>query len=93
MLGCVFRLRVCFSPVRVVRGAPGVPGVRTGSDRAGLVLLPAAGAVRSGQAGAGRARSRCQQARNASFQGQSALMARVRWRAWRASLAGRCQIR
>jgi hypothetical protein len=37
--------------------------------------------------------SRCQQVRNASFHGQSALILRTRWRAWRASRAGMCQIR
>ena len=45
--------------------------VRTGSDRAGVVSFRVAGVVGAGQAGAGRAQSRCQQVRNASFHGQS----------------------
>jgi hypothetical protein len=44
--------------------------------------------VRAGQAGAGRAHSRRQQVRNASFQGQSGLILRMRSRACRASRAG-----
>jgi hypothetical protein len=32
--------------------------------------------------------SRCQQVRNASFQGQSGLIFRIRWRAWRTMRAG-----
>lgn len=51
------------------------------------------GVVRAGQAGAGRAHSRCQQVRNACFQGQPGLILRTRSRAWRASRAGMCQIR
>ena len=35
----VFGLHVCFPSGRVVRGAPGCARVRTGSDRAGVVLL------------------------------------------------------
>ena len=46
-----------------------------------------------GQAGAGRAHSHCQQVRKASFQGQSGLILRTRWRAWRTSRAGMCQTR
>jgi hypothetical protein len=45
--------------------------VRTGSDCAGEVLLPVVGVARAGQAGAGRVRSRCQQARKSSVHGQS----------------------
>ena len=37
-------------------------------------LLSVAGVVRAGQAGAGRAHSRCQQVRKASFQGQVRLI-------------------
>ena len=43
----------------------------------------------AGQAGAGRAHSRCQQARNAPFQGQVRLIFSTRARAWRTSRAGR----
>ena len=47
----------------------------------------------AGQAGAGRAHSRCQQARNASFQGQVRLIFSMRARAWRTSRAGRLSSR
>lgn len=47
----------------------------------------------AGQAGAGRAHSRCQQARNASFQGQVRLIFSTRARAWRTSRAGRLSSR
>ena len=47
----------------------------------------------AGQAGAGRACRRCQQVRNASFHGQSGLILRTRWRAWRTRRAGMCQSR
>jgi len=67
--------------------------VRTGSDRAGRASFRVAGIVRAGQVSAGRAQSRCQQARNASAHGQSALTDKTRWRAWWASFAGRCQTR
>ena len=49
-----------------------------GSDCAGAVSFRVAGAGVAGQAGAGRAHSRCQQARNASFQGQVRLNAVMR---------------
>ena len=62
-------------------GAARCARVRTGSDRAGQVSFLADGVVRAGQAGAGRAHSRCQQVRNAFFHGQSRLMAKVRCRA------------
>lgn len=75
--------------VVVARGAR----VCTGSDRAGRSSFRVDGAVRAGHAGAGRAHNRCQQVRNASFQGQSGLILRMRSRAWRASRAGICQIR
>ncbi len=72
---------------------PGGARVRTGSDRAGQASFRVAGMVRAGQAGAGRAHSRCQQVRNASFQGQSGLIFKMRSRACRASRAGMCQTR
>jgi transcriptional regulator with XRE-family HTH domain len=59
----------------------------------GLVLLSCRGMARAGQAGAGRAPSRCQQVRNACFHGQSGLIFRTRSRACRVSRAGMCQIR
>jgi hypothetical protein len=49
-----------------------------------------AGAAGAGQLGAGRAQSRCQRVRNASFQGQSGLFFRIRFRAWRTRRAGCC---
>jgi hypothetical protein len=52
-----------------------------------------AGTRVAGQAGAGRAHSRCQQARNASFQGQLRLIFSTRARAWRTSRAGRLSSR
>jgi len=61
--------------------APGVPGSAPAPTAPGVVLLPSAGAVYAGQAGAGRAQSRCQQVRKASFQGQPGLILRMRWRA------------
>src|SRR6266487_2505165 len=56
--------------------APGRPPFRRGDGVAG-------------QSGAGRAHSRCQQARNASFQGQVRLIFSVRARAWRTIRANR----
>ena len=47
----------------------------------------------AGQAGSGRAHSRCQQARNASFQGQVRLIFSTRARAWRTRRAGRLRSR
>ena len=93
VLESVFRLHVCFSSVRLVRGAPGMPGCAPAPTAPGWSSFPVVRAVCAGHEGAGRAQSRCQQARNASFHGQSVLMARTRCRAWRASRAGRCQIR
>jgi len=72
---------------------PDVPRVRTGSDRAGGASFRVGWMVRAGQAGAGRAQSRCQQVRKACFQGQPGLIFKVRWRAWAARRAGMCQIR
>jgi hypothetical protein len=73
----------------VARGA----GCAPAPTAPGWSSFGVAGVIRAVQAGAGRAQSRCQQVRNASAQGQSGLMARVFWRAWAASFAGRCQIR
>jgi hypothetical protein len=50
------------------RGSRGAR-VRTDSDRAGCSSFRIVRVVRAGQAGAGRAQSRCQQVRNASFHG------------------------
>ena len=88
-----FGLGVCLAGegVRVV--VPGVPGCAPAPTAPGCASSLVAGVVRAGQAGAGRAQSRCQQVRKASFHGQSGLMARVLWRAWRARRAGMCQIR
>ena len=61
--------------------APGRPPFRVAGDGV------------AGQAGAGRAHSRCQQARNASFQGQVRLIFSTRARAWRTSRAGRLSSR
>ena len=59
----------------------------------GAASFPVAGTGVAGQAGAGRAHSRCQQARNASFQGQVLLIFSTRARAWRTSRAGRLSSR
>ncbi len=72
---------------------PGVPGRAPAPTAPGLISFRAAGIDGAGQAGAGRAHSRCQQVRNARFQGQSGLILRTRWRAWWARRAGMCQIR
>ena len=69
-------------------GGPDVLG-GTGSDCAGAASFPGRRGGAAGQAGAGRAHSRCQQVRNASFQGQVRLIFRMRARAWRTSRAGR----
>ena len=61
--------------------------------RRGGLLSGVAGTVRTGQVGAGRAHRRCQQARNASFQGQVRLIFSTRARAWRTSRAGRLRSR
>ena len=60
---------------------PGVPGGAPAPTAPGCVSLRVAGADGAGQAGAGRAQSRCQQVRKESFQGQSGLILRMRWRA------------
>jgi hypothetical protein len=49
-------------------GAPDVLGGGTGSDRAGAGSFPGRRDGMAGQAGSGRAHSRCQQARKVSFQ-------------------------
>ena len=61
----------------------------TGSDCAGRPPFRVAETGVAGQAGAGRAHSRCQQVRNASLQGQVRLIFSTRARAWRTSRAGR----
>ena len=93
MLVPVFGSAVCLlsGGGRVV--VPGVPGCAPAPTAPGCASSPVAGADGAGQAGAGRAQSRCQQVRNASFQGQSGLIFRTRSRAWRASRAGMCQTR
>ena len=72
---------------------PGVPGSAPAPTAPGCSSFGVDGAAGAGQVGAGRAQSRCQQVRNASFHGQSGLILRIRWRAWRTSLAGICQRR
>jgi hypothetical protein len=64
--------------------APTAPGRAPFRGRGGGV---------AGQAGSGRAHSRCQQVRKACFQGQVRLIFSTRARAWRASRAGRCHSR
>ena len=60
---------------------PGVPGAAPASTRPGCVSFRVAGMIGAGQLGAGRARSRFQQVRKASFQGQSGLILRIFLRA------------
>ena len=60
---------------------PGVPGCAPAPTAPGGASFRVAGVVRAGQGGAGRTQSRCQQARNASFHGQSGLIFRTRRRA------------
>jgi hypothetical protein len=74
-------------------GAPDVLGDGTGSDRAGAGSFPGRRDGMAGQAGSGRAHSRCQQARKVSFQGQVRLSLRTGARAWRTSRAGRLSSR
>jgi len=66
-------------PGRMADG-PVCPG-GTGSDCAGVASFPGCRGQVAGQAGAGRVHSRCQQARNASFQGQVRLIFSTRCRA------------
>ena len=89
----VFGGGVRFACSRRVAVAPGVPGTGTGSDCAGVASFPGRRDGVAGQAGAGRAHSRCQQARNAWFQGQVRLILSTRARAWRTSRAGRLSSR
>ena len=70
------------------RGAARCARGGTGSDCAGVASFPGRGDGVAGQAGSGRAQSRCQQARNASFQGQVRLIFSTRARAWRTRRAG-----
>jgi hypothetical protein len=84
LLSVCFRRRLC--------GAARVPGCAPAPTAPGCVSFRVAGADGAGQAG-GRAQSRCQQVRNASFQGQSGLIFKTRSRACRASRAGMCQTR
>jgi hypothetical protein len=84
---------VCFLSGGGRAVVPGVPGCAPAPTVPGCCSFRTAGVVRAGQTGAGREQSRCQQVRNASFQGQSGLIFRTRSRAWRASRAGMCQIR
>ena len=71
---------------------PGVPGWhRLRPRRVGS--FPGRRDGVAGQAGSGRAHSRCQQARNACFQGQVRLIFRTRARAWRTRRAGRAHSR
>ena len=65
----------------------------TGSDCAGAPPFRVAGTGDFGHAGAGRAHSRRQQVRNASFQGQVRLIFSTLARAWRTSRAGRLKSR
>ena len=88
-----FGWSVCLAGGGGRAAVPGVPGCAPAPTAPGWSSFCVGGVVRAGQAGAGRAQSRCQQVRNASFQGQSGLMVRVRCRAWRARRAGMCQIR
>jgi len=73
---------------RRVAVLPDVLGAGTGSDRAEAGSFPGRRGGVAGQAGAGRAHSRCQQVRKASFQGQVRLIFSTRARAWRTSRAG-----
>jgi hypothetical protein len=84
---------VCLLCERRRAALPGVPGCAPAPTAPGWFSFRAAGAVGAGQAGAGRAHSRCQQVRNASFHGQPGLILRMRWRAWCTRRAGMCQIR
>ena len=84
---------VCLLSGRRHPVVPGVPGCAPAPTAPGRFSFRVGGVVRAGQVGAGSAHSRCQQARNASFHGQCGLIFSRRWRAWRASRAGMCQIR
>jgi hypothetical protein len=60
---------------------PGVPGCAPAPTAPGSCSFRVAGTTDAGQAGAGRAQSRCQQVRKAPFHGQSGLIFRIRCRA------------
>ena len=60
----------------------------TGSECAGAGSFPGGRDRVAGQADSGRAHSRCQQVRKASFQGQVRLIFSTRARAWRTRRAG-----
>jgi hypothetical protein len=60
---------------------PGVPGLAPAPTAPGLSSFRVGGVIWAGQPGAGRLQSRCQQVRNASFQGQPGLILRIRLRA------------
>lgn len=53
-----------------------------------MVILPVAGVVRAGRVGADRSVGPLPAGQEGIGRGQSGLMTRVCWRAWRASLAG-----
>src|SRR6266511_3985267 len=76
-----FRLWCLAGGFRAGGGAARCARGRTGSDRAGASSFPGRRDGVAGQAGAGRAHSRCQQARKASFQGQVRLIFSTRCRA------------
>jgi hypothetical protein len=78
---------------RRVAALPDVPGAAPAPTAPGWPPFRVAGTGMAGQAGAGRAHSRCQQVRNASFQGQVRLIFSTRARAWRTSRAGRLSSR
>ena len=89
----VFELHVrLFSAGRQAR-FPGVPGSAPAPTAPGCFSFRVGWIVRAGQAGAVRVQSRCQQVRKALAQGQSGLILRILFRAWRTRRAGRCQIR
>ena len=91
--GPVFWLHVRFVFGGWCAVLPGVPGAAPASTRPACVSFRVAGMVAAGQLGAGMAHSRFQQVMKASFQGQSGLIFRMRFRAWRTRRAGRCQRR
>jgi Domain of unknown function (DUF4411) len=72
---------VCLLSAGCRTAVPGVPGCAPAPTAPGWSSSRVAGLICAGQAGAGRAQSCCQQVRKASFQGQSGLIFRMRWRA------------
>ncbi len=85
MVLCWFSAVVAGWRVAVLPDVLGAAPVPT----AAAASFPGRGDGVAGQVGAGRAHSRRQQARNASFQGQVRLIFSMRARAWRTSRAGR----